>query len=84
MAKFVAWQVVYYQKIFKFIKKIDNNNQQNLKYYFEKIATYHNPRKFAKRLKGKNNRLWLYNCRNFKIICKIDQERMLIVVLDIL
>ncbi|GDX36328.1 hypothetical protein LBMAG18_08390 [Alphaproteobacteria bacterium] len=87
MKVFVAWQVIYYIKVAKIILKLDKNTQQNLKCYFQEIASHHNPRKFAAKLRGvrgMHKLLWLFEFMSLKIICKIDQERMFIVVIDII
>jgi mRNA interferase RelE/StbE len=79
----MLWQIVYSAKILKFLRKLDRNSQLDLKNYLEKISNCEKPTIFGKALEGSLQGFWRYRVGKFRIICKIDNHAMIIVVIDI-
>ena len=79
----MLWQIVYSTKILKFLRKLDKNSQLDLKNYLEKISNCENPMVFGKALEGSLQGFWRYRVGKFRIICKIDNNKMIIVIIEI-
>jgi mRNA interferase RelE/StbE len=79
----MLWQIVYSTKILKFLRKLDKNSQLDLKNYLEKISNCENPMVFGKALEGSLKGFWRYRVGKFRIICKIDNNKMIIVIIEI-
>ena len=68
----------------KQLKKLDKvPRQQILKYIKETILHLDNPRLQGKPLKGNLGGLWRYRLGNYRIVCKICDNKLLICVLKI-
>lgn len=48
-----------------------------------RIATNEDPRRFGKALKGNLRGLWRYRVGNFRIICRIEDEVLSVLVITI-
>jgi mRNA interferase RelE/StbE len=79
----MLWQIVYSAKILKFLRKLDKNSQLDLKNYLEKISNCEKPMIFGKALEGSLQGFWRYRVGKFRIVCKIDNHKMIIVIIDI-
>ena len=79
----MLWQIVYSTKILKFLRKLEKNSQLDLKNYLEKISNCEKPMIFGKALEGNLQGFWRYRVGKFRIICKIDNNKMIIVIIDI-
>ena len=62
---------------------LDKNSQLDLKNYLEKISNCEKPMRFGKALEGSLQGFWRYRVGKFRIICKIDNNKMIIVIIDI-
>lgn len=53
------------------------------KYLDEKLATDLNPRRFGKSLHGELGGFWRYRVGDYRIICDIQDENIIVLVVDI-
>jgi len=68
----------------KVLKKLDKPIAKKiLDYLKNRVAERGDPRTFGKELKGNLANLWRYRVENYRIICKIDDEEMIVLVLKI-
>lgn len=64
--------------------KLDRQAQLGIfRYLKSRIATPDNPRRFGKALTGGLAGLWRYRVRDWRIICRIEDHDVTVLVLDI-
>ena len=62
---------------------MDRPAQEQIKKYMDDISTLQDPRSRGKALKGNFADLWRYRSGDYRIICDIQDERILITILRI-
>ena len=67
----------------KQLLKMDRPAQEQIKKYMDDISTLQDPRSRGKALKGNFADLWRYRSGDYRIICDIQDERILITILRI-
>ena len=65
----------------KAFKKIDKTMQKRIKEYLDEVLQLENPRSRGKALTGNLVNLWRYRVGDYRIICDIQDEKILITVL---
>ena len=65
----------------KAFKKIDKTMQKRIKEYLDEVLQLENPRSRGKALTGNLVNLWRYLVGDYRIICDIQDEKILITVL---
>ena len=65
----------------KAFKKIDKTMQKRIKEYLDEVLQLENPRSQGKALTGNLVNLWRYRVGDYRIICDIQDEKILITVL---
>jgi mRNA interferase RelE/StbE len=79
-----VWQVIYDENAKKQLSKLDRKAQSDiLRYMRERIATDENPYRFGKALRSDLKGLWRYRVHDYRIICKIEDEKLLVLVVDL-
>lgn len=80
----MAWTVEITSKAEKSLKKIDPQWQKAIFNFVEnELRTTDNPRRKGKSLTGDLTGLWRYRVGKYRIICHIDDDYLVILVLDI-
>ncbi len=80
----MAWKVEFDHHAAKEFKKLDKQNQLLISGYLKnKISLTDNPRNFGKPLRYELSGLWRYRVKNFRIICSIEEDTLIILVLKI-
>lgn len=78
------WQVIYDGFAKKQLSKLDRKAQSDiLRYMRERIATDADPRRFGKALHSDMKGLWRYRVHDYRIICKIENENLVVLVVDV-
>lgn len=68
----------------KQLKKLDKVAQKRIiSFLRSKIECRHNPRRQGKALKGDKGELWRYRVGDYRIICRIEDETITVLVLEI-
>ena len=66
------------------LQKLDRQAQKDIIAYLDKrIATKKDPRRFGKPLKADLAGLWRYRVRDYRILCQIKDERLLVLVVSV-
>jgi mRNA interferase RelE/StbE len=66
------------------MKKLDKSVQrQVLEYFDERIASADDPRKFGKPLKSTFSGLWRYRIGDYRAICRIEDEKLVILIVRV-
>ena len=79
-----AWRVEFDVRAAKELKKLDSTVQRAITGFFkERIATELDPRRFGKSLSGNLAGLWRYRIGDYRAICVIQDERLVVLALKI-
>lgn len=80
----MSWTINYAQSALKGAKKIDAQAKRNIhSYLHNRIATLDDPRQLGKPLKGQLSELWRYRVGDYRIICDIKDQELIVLVLRI-
>jgi mRNA interferase RelE/StbE len=80
----LAWTVEFQLTAQKQIRKLDPAVQGRILAYFrERVLAIEDPRKLGKPLKGDKGDLWRYRIGDYRAICKIEAERLVVLVLEV-
>lgn len=75
--------IEYSMMALKQLKKIDRVWQKEILKEMDRIANLKNPRECGKLLKGNLLGIWRYRVGSFRILCDIQDDKILITVLRI-
>ena len=80
----MVWQIEFDPKAVKELKKLDHVAQKRIVEYLKnKVAIQSSPRDLGKALKGDKLGLWRYRVGNYRIICHISDEKLMILVIKV-
>ncbi len=80
----MTWTVEFDPQAEKELDRLDPQHARRiLKYLFGRIATDEDPRRFGDPLRSNLAGLWKYRVGNYRIICDIQDEVLLVLVLRI-
>lgn len=78
----MTWIVEFDDAAAKELRKLDRQAQQEiLRYFRERIATDEDPRRFGKPLSRDMAGLWRYRVRDYRMICNIEDDKLVVLVL---
>lgn len=73
----------YSPKALKILKKLGRSVSKHILDYMDEVAKLDNPRVRGKPLVGNLQDLWRFRVGNYRVLCKIKDERLVITVVDI-
>ena len=80
----MTWTVEFDDTATKELRKLDKQAQREiLRYFRERIATDEDPRRFGKPLSRELAGLWRYRLRNYRMICHIEDDKLIVLVLRV-
>ena len=80
----MIWVVEWDDAAVKELRKLDKQAQKDiLEYFRERIAIDDDPRRFGKPLSRELAGLWRYRVRDFRMICNIEDDKLLVLVLSV-
>lgn len=80
----MAWKINWEDSARRSLLKLDKRIQREIIAYLdERIASGNDPRAFGKALVGNLTGLWRYRVRDHRIICRIENEKLTILVLQV-
>jgi mRNA interferase RelE/StbE len=80
----VAWTLEYSRTARKFIEKLDPQTQRRIHGLMEgRVAFLDNPRDAGKPLKGPLATFWVYRVGDYRIICDMKDDKLVILVVTI-
>lgn len=80
----MTWTVEFDNAAAKELRKLDKQAQQEiLRYFRERIATNEDPRRFGKPLSRDLAGLWRYRVRNYRVICNVEDDKLVVLVLRV-
>ncbi|MDZ7662781.1 type II toxin-antitoxin system RelE/ParE family toxin [Thiohalophilus sp.] len=80
----MTWRIKYARSVQKSVKKLNPRVRQRLRDYLEnRIAQLADPRQIGKPLKGHHSELWRYRVGDYRIICEIQDNSLVVLVVRI-
>lgn len=75
--------VIFADKAKKEFLKLDKTVQLQIKNFILKLQDLEDPRSTGKALKGNLSKLWRYRVGNYRLVCDIEDQKILITVLRV-
>jgi len=80
----LAWKIKISKKADRSLRKLDKCMQKEIINYLNvRVLGSVHPKKFGESLVGDKSGLWRYRVRDYRIICKIEDDTLLVLVIDI-
>ena len=79
----MAWQIKYDARIEKILRKLDKPVQRRISTFLHTLEETEDPRSKGKALVGNLAGLWRYRVGDYRIICDIHDNELIIIVIDI-
>jgi mRNA interferase RelE/StbE len=77
------WIVKFKESSKKELSKLDKSESKKIISFLESLSKENNPRQKGKALKGKLKEYWRYRVGDYRIICKIQDEELVVLVLRV-
>ena len=80
----MSWRIEITRTATKQITKLDRPGQKAiLKFLRERLSTTKNPRQWGTTLQGEKRGLWRYRVGDYRLICDIQDEKVVVLVLEV-
>ena len=80
----MAWQIEFTPEAEKQLLKIDRQSAKRIiNSLSQRIAPAEDPRTFGNALKGVLREFWRYRVGSYRVICKIEDDRLLVLVVRV-
>lgn len=80
----MTWTVNYSKRAIKALSKIDPSIRQRLLSFIDDtLSGLDDPKQLGKALTGKYKGLWRYRVGNYRLICNIEDNELIILVLEL-
>ena len=80
----MAWTIEYDPRVERDLRGLDKRIQEEILDYMEsRSASSNDPKGFGKALRHSQKGLWRYRVRDYRIICEIQQERVVVLVVAV-
>jgi mRNA interferase RelE/StbE len=78
----LTWEIEWDERARKELRLLDAGIQRRILSYLRKRTT-ENPRNFGKQLSGDKAGLWRYRIEDFRVICRLQDDKLTIVVVAV-
>lgn len=80
----MTWNIEWDDRARKELRKLDTSVQKEILSYLRiRIAGSDNPRLFGQSLTGNKSGLWRYRVGNYRIICRIEDDALVVFVIGV-
>lgn len=80
----MPWTYRFDERALKELRRLDRQIQKEIITYFDKrVAGLSDPRRFGKALTGSLSGLWRFRVRDYRIVCRIENREMVVLVLAV-
>ena len=80
----LTWTVEWDDRARRELRRLDRQTQSNiLKYFSERIGTDKDPKRFGRALRHELQGLWRYRIGDYRAICHIEDDRLVVLVLGV-
>ena len=77
------WKVEYSDEAKRQMRKLDNSVRLTIERFVERLPNYPSPRSLGKSLKGQFSGLWRYKVDDYRLICSIHDNILVIEIVKI-
>lgn len=78
------WRIKFIPKAEKRLNKLSHDTQVFISnYLYNQVLRLEHPKLLGKPLKGNKKGLWRYRVNRFRIICKLEEDQLIILVLAV-
>lgn len=78
----MTWSVEWDERARKELRRLDPPAQREiLRYLRERVAGSDDPRRYGRALRGAAHGLWRYRIGAYRLICKIEDDRLIVLIL---
>ena len=80
----MAWTIEFDPAARRELEKLDKAvSGRIVKFLYERLARLDDPRKIGERLQGTLRQFWKYRIGNYRLICSIQDDRLVVIVLRV-
>jgi mRNA interferase RelE/StbE len=80
----MAWKIEFDPGARRELEKLDKSvSNRILKFLHERVAALDDPRKIGERLQGTLRQLWKYRVGDYRLICSLNDDRLVVIVVRI-
>lgn len=80
----MSWDYSFTEKALKQLRKLGAEPSRRIVSFLkERVAGDEDPRRFGKELKGELGEFWRYRVDDYRILCRIEGDRMLVLVVKV-
>lgn len=79
----MTWTIKLSKKSSKSLKSLDNSARKNITHFIDKLIESDSPRATGKALQGNLKGLWRYRVGNYRLICQIKDNELVILFVEI-
>jgi len=80
----MIWKIKYTSLADKNLEKLNPQFRKIIKDYLDnKVLNLEHPKQLGKALVGKKKGLWRYRVEKFRIICKLEEHKLIILIVKI-
>jgi mRNA interferase RelE/StbE len=77
----MTWKVEYLASATKSFRKIDPQQRWRIRTFLEeRVVALDHPRQLGKPLRGELAEFWRYRVGNYRVICQIQDDRLVVLV----
>ena len=77
------YKIIFTKSSTKSFLKIDKENQKKISAKLTKISRMQNPDMLGKALLGNKKGLWRFRIENYRVICQMKKEELIILIVDV-
>jgi mRNA interferase RelE/StbE len=80
----MAWRIDFDPAAQRELDKLDKPTRRRItKFLYERVGKLDDPRKIGQRLQGSLSEFWKYRVGDYRIICSLERDRLVVLVLRI-
>lgn len=80
----MSWDYSFTAKARKELKKLGHESARKIiQFLDERVQEAHDPRQFGKALKGDLGEYWRYRIENYRILCEIKDDTLIVLVIKV-
>ena len=80
----MTWSIEFERSAAREFRKLEPEAQRRIRHYLtDRVLSREHPRKLGKPLKGHLHQLWRYRVGNHRIVCRIQDAQLIILIVRI-
>ena len=80
----MAWKIEFERAAQKELERLDRPVAQRvMKFLYQRVGKLDDPRRIGERLQGALSEFWKYRVGDYRLICSLEDDRLVVLVLRI-